>query len=259
MSGVRWARFSNLDGSTGFGIVDGDAIKVHHGDMYSESEPSGEHLALESVTLLTPCQPSKVIGLWNNLATATAKFAWSTPREPLYFIKPSSSLLAPGAAVARPSSYAGRIVYEGELGVVIGERCVDVAAESVDDVIFGYTCINDVTALDLITEDDSFAQWTRAKSFDTFAAVGPFIATGLDPDLLHITTLVGGKARQDYDVSDMIFSPRQLVSLVSRGMTLERGDVIACGTSVGAMPMRPGVRIDVQIEGIGVLSNELGA
>jgi 2-keto-4-pentenoate hydratase/2-oxohepta-3-ene-1,7-dioic acid hydratase in catechol pathway len=117
--------------------------------------------------------------------------------------------------------------------------------------------VNDVTALDLIGEDSSFAQWTRAKSFDTFGAFGPVIATGLDPDVLGVKTLVGGKVRQDYPVADMIFTPRELVSLVSRGMTLVPGDVIACGTSLGAMPMRPGVEIEVAIDGIGVLSNTL--
>ena len=255
---VQWARFSRRDGGEGFGTIDADGVIVHEGDMFESPAPSGERVALADLELLAPTQPTKIVGLWNNLRAATQKFAWSTPSEPLYFIKPTSSVLAPGATVRRPSSYQGRIVYEGELGVVIGRRCVDVAIDDVDDVVFGYTCVNDVTALDLITEDESFAQWTRAKGFDTFAPLGPVIATGLDPDDLHVTTLVGGKPRQDYDVSDMIFSPRQLVSLVSRGMTLMPGDVIACGTSLGVMPMRPGVRIDVRIDGIGVLSNELG-
>jgi 2-keto-4-pentenoate hydratase/2-oxohepta-3-ene-1,7-dioic acid hydratase in catechol pathway len=124
-------------------------------------------------------------------------------------------------------------------------------------VIFGYTCVNDVTAFEIITEDESFPQWCRAKSFDTFAPIGPVIARGLDPDGLTVQTRVGGKVRQDYPVSDMFFSPRQLVSLISRGMTLLPGDVIACGTSTGAMPMRPGVTIEVEIAGIGVLANAL--
>jgi len=253
---VRWARFATADGRVGFGSVEDD-LAVHDGDMFTGAEPTGDRLALDSVQLLTPCLPTKMIGLWNNLRAAAEKQGLATPGEPLYFLKPPSSFVAHGAPVLRPSSYSGRILYEGELGVVIGTSCVDVPLTDVDEVVFGYTCVNDVTALDLIAEDASFAQWTRAKSFDTFGAFGPVIATGLDPDLLRVQTLVGGKARQDYPVTDMIFTPRQLVSLVSRGMTLSPGDVIACGTSLGAMPMRPGVTIEVAIEGIGVLSNAL--
>ena len=121
--------------------------------------------------------------------------------------------VAPFAAVPVLESVQ---IYEGELGVVIGTTCADVSASDVDDVIFGYTCVNDVTAFDIITEDESFPQWCRAKSFDTFAPVGPVIARGLDPDELTVQTRVGGKVRQDYAVSDMFFSPRQLVSLISR-------------------------------------------
>ena len=256
---IRWVRFDDEKGRTRVGVVEGEDIVVHTGDIFGGAEATDERLPLRSVTLLAPCQPTKIIGLWNNLGSAAEKFGWSTPSDPLYFIKPSSSLIGHESSVRRPASYTGRIVYEGELGVVIGQRCVDVAMDDVDDVVFGYTCVNDVTAMDLITEDESFAQWARAKGFDTFAALGPVIATGIEPDALHVTTLVGGKARQDYDVSDMNFSPRQLVHLISRDLTLMPGDVIACGTSVGVMPMRPGVPIEICIEGIGTLRNTLAA
>jgi 2-keto-4-pentenoate hydratase/2-oxohepta-3-ene-1,7-dioic acid hydratase in catechol pathway len=260
--GARWIRFVDPAGNVGFGTVDeGDAgvdVVVHAGDMFTGAEPTGERVSLDAVELLIPCQPTKLIGLWNNLRAASDKNRWATPEEPLYFLKPPSSFVGHGATIVRPSSYPGRILYEGELGVVIGTTCVDVAIDDVDDVVFGYTCINDVTALDLLNEDPSFPQWCRAKGFDTFGAIGPVIATGLDPDALQVRTLVGGKIRQDYPVRDMIFSPRQLVSLISRDMTLSPGDVIACGTSTGAMPMRPGVPVDVHIDGIGVLSNSLG-
>jgi 2-keto-4-pentenoate hydratase/2-oxohepta-3-ene-1,7-dioic acid hydratase in catechol pathway len=204
-----------------------------------------------------PCQPTKVIGLWNNLRAAAEKNGWAEPVQPLYFIKAPSSVIGHGDPVRKPASYDGRILYEGELAVVIGTRCSNVALDEVDAVVWGYTCANDVTAFELITDDASFAQWCRAKSFDTFCPLGPEIVTGLDPDALTVRTLVGGKVRQDYPVSDMFFSPRQLVSLISRDVTLERGDVILCGTSTGAMPMRPGVLIEVQIDGIGTLANAL--
>ncbi len=255
---AKWIRFEDAAHRIGFGTVDDDEVVVHAGDMFTGAEPTGERVPLESVEVLIPCVPTKMIALWNNLRGAAEKAGLGTPIEPLYFLKAPSSLVPHRARVMRPSSYSGRILYEGELGVVIGKTCVDVALEDVDDVVFGFTCVNDVTALDLIKADPSFAQWARAKGFDTFGAIGPVIASGLDPDALRVTTLVGGKVRQDYRVSDMFFSPRQLVSLISRDMSFSPGDVIACGTSVGALPMRPQVPIEVNIEGIGVLSNCLG-
>jgi len=257
---VRWMRFAtSTDAPIGFGTLDPSTggVEVHAGDMFGSSTATGERLSVDDVVVLPPCQPSKIIGLWNNLEAAADKNGWARPPEPLFFFKPSTACVGHAAAVVPPASYTGRILYEGELGVVIGTPCSDVDLADVDDVIFGYTCVNDVTAFDIITADESFPQWCRAKSFDTFAPIGPVVACGLDPDELTVQTRVGGKVRQDYPVSDMFFSPRQLVSLISRGMTLLPGDVIACGTSTGAMPMRPGVSIEVEIPGIGVLSNAL--
>lgn len=258
---VRWMRFSRRsDGSAGFGTVASSGqIEVHNGDMMGESSPTGDTIAIDDVVVLPPCSPTKIVGLWNNLASAAVKNGWAQPAEPLYFFKPSTACIGHGAPVVPPASYDGRVVYEGELGVVIGRVCTNVALEDVDDVVFGYTCVNDVTALELITADDSFPQWCRAKSFDTFAPIGPVVASGVDPDGLTIQTRVGGKVRQDYPVSDMFFSPRQLVSLISRDMTLLPGDVIACGTSTGVLPMRAGAEIEVEIGGIGVLANALQA
>jgi 2-keto-4-pentenoate hydratase/2-oxohepta-3-ene-1,7-dioic acid hydratase in catechol pathway len=254
---ARWIRFSAPDGQIGFGTLEDDQIVVHAGELFDNPTPTSDRLALSSVDVLAPCQPTKMIGLWNNLRAAATKQGWGTPPEPLFFLKPPSCFVGHLAPIRRPSSYEGRILYEGELGIVIGRECVDVEPGDVDDVIFGYTCVNDVTALGLITADESFAQWSRGKGFDTFGPFGPVIATGIDPDSLIVRTLVGGKVRQDYPVSDMVFSPRELVSLISQGMTLMPGDIISCGTSTGAMPMRPGVMIDVEIDGIGLLSNSL--
>ena len=162
---AKWIRFEDAAHRIGFGTVDDDEVVVHAGDMFTGAEPTGERVPLESVEVLIPCVPTKMIALWNNLRGAAEKAGLGTPIEPLYFLKAPSSLVPHRARVMRPSSYSGRILYEGELGVVIGKTCVDVALEDVDDVVFGFTCVNDVTALDLIKADPSFAQWARCKGF----------------------------------------------------------------------------------------------
>ena len=157
-----------------------------------------------------------------------------------------------------PASNDGRVAYEGELGIVIGRTCSGVSVEEAAGHVFGYTCVNDVTAMELLNRDPAFPQWTRAKNFDGFGVFGPVIATGLDPAGLVVRTLVNGRERQNYPVADMIFSPAHLVSLISRDMTLVPGDVIACGTSLGVLPMKPGTVVEVAIDGIGVLRNRYG-
>ena len=149
------------------------------------------------------------------------------------------------------------MVYEGELGIVIGKRCSGISEAEAAAHIFGYTCVNDITAADILNRDPSFPQWARAKSFDGFGPFGPAIATGLDPAGLSIRTILNGAERQNYPVSDMIFSPHQLVSLISHDMTLEPGDLICCGTSVGVGVMKEPVNsVTIAIEGIGELHNE---
>ena len=184
-----------------------------------------------------------------------AKFKLSIPEEPLYLIKSPSSFMASGETIRRPRSYQGRVVFEGEIGVVIGKRCKEVSESEAADYVFGYTCVNDVTAFELINKDSSFAQWTRAKSFDTFGPFGPVVATGLDPMTLSIKTTVNGEERQNYPVSDMIFPPLRLVSMISQDLTLLPGDVITCGTSIGAGSLKPDSTVDVTIDGIGRLTN----
>jgi 2-keto-4-pentenoate hydratase/2-oxohepta-3-ene-1,7-dioic acid hydratase in catechol pathway len=210
---------------------------------------------LEGLTLLNPVRPGKFIGLVTNFKEGAAKAGLALPKEPLWFLKPSTAYLAPGAPIRLPAGDVGKVIYEGELGVVIGRTARDVAEEDVDRHVLGYTCVNDVTALDLLTRDPAFAQWSRAKGFDTFGPFGPVIATGVDPDRLVVRTLLKGKVRQEYPVSDAVFSPRRLVALLSRELTLEPGDLIACGTSVGVGVLRPGATVEVAIDGIGTLAN----
>ena len=147
-------------------------------------------------------------------------------------------------------------MFEGELGIVIGRRAKDLAPEEAAAAIFGYTCVNDVTALEILTRDATFAQWVRAKSCDTFGVFGPVISTGQDPQELIVRTILNGKERQNYPCSDMIFNPVQIVSMISRELTLYPGDVIACGTSIGVGPMRSGQTIEIVIDGIGTLRNQ---
>jgi 2-keto-4-pentenoate hydratase/2-oxohepta-3-ene-1,7-dioic acid hydratase in catechol pathway len=251
---AHWLRFAR-DGKIGFGALDGGEIVVHEGDMFDGARATGEKAALGEVKVLTPTDPSKLIGLWNNFHAMATKFELSEPDEPLYFIKGPNSYLPAGQPIRRTQSYDGRVVFEGELGMVIGREIGEADEAQADAAIFGYTCINDVTAFDLIAKDESFAQWTRAKSFDTFGAFGPVVATGLDPAALSVRTLWDSEERQNYPVSDMIIPPARIVSLLSHDMTLVPGDVIACGTSLGAGAMKPGSTIEVVIDGIGTLSN----
>ena len=254
MAAELWMRYE-VDDLAGFGLLDDGQIAVCQGDMFGVFERTGESLSLTNVTTLTPCVPGKLIGLWNNYHAQAVKQGLSIPVEPLWFIKAASSYCAHMQPFSAPASYNGRVVYEGELGLVIGKTCKDVSLDEAADAIFGLTCINDVTALDLLTRDASFAQWTRAKSFDTFGIFGPVIATGLDWQTLNIRTLVNGRERQNYPCSDMIFSPAQIIASLAREMTLNVGDVIACGTSLGVLPIKPGTVVEVVIDGIGILRN----
>ncbi len=252
---TRWLRYET-NGRIGFGTLEGDTIQVHEGDMLAGSRATGETLALARVRLLTPTVPTKMIALWNNFRALGAKLNVPAPDEPLYLLKAPNSFLAHNEPIKRPRSYDGKIVYEGELGIVIGKRCTVADEADAARAIFGYTCINDVTAADLINKNPTFAQWVRAKSFDTFGVFGPVVATGLDPSTLSIRTVLNGEERQNYPVADAYFQPARLVSLLSRDMTLEPGDVIAIGTSVGVGVMKdPRNTVAVTIDGIGTLTN----
>jgi 2-keto-4-pentenoate hydratase/2-oxohepta-3-ene-1,7-dioic acid hydratase in catechol pathway len=254
----HWTRVMH-EGRERFGSIDGDSILLHHGDMLADPRPAGEAIPLQGATLLTPTQPGKMVALVDNYRALVAKLGHSVPAEPLYFLKANSSFLAGGETIRAPKSYAGKVIYEGELGIIIGRRSRAVSESEAAGCIFGYTCINDVTAIELINKDPGFAQWTRAKGFDTFGVFGPVIATDVDPAKLVVKTILNGQERQNYPLTDIIFPPARLVSLISHDMTLEAGDVIACGTSVGVGSMKPGSIVSIVIEGIGTLTNEFVA
>jgi 2-keto-4-pentenoate hydratase/2-oxohepta-3-ene-1,7-dioic acid hydratase in catechol pathway len=229
----------------------------HDGDMFGKHIPNGKSHTRSAVKLLSPCTPSKIIALWNNFHALAIKLEKSVPKYPLFFIKPASCLAGPLDSIERPFSYKGKIVYEGELGVVIGKHCANVSVEAAPKYILGYTCVNDITAVELLYEDPDFQQWCRAKSYDTFGCLGPSIATGLDWSTLRVVTRLEGVERQNYPLSDMIFSPYELVSHLSHDMSLLPGDVIACGTSIGVGSMKDGASVEVLIDGIGSLRNSV--
>lgn len=249
-----WVRFESGTAS-GFGTLIGDNIAIFEGDMFGVATPTGEMAPLAAVRLLTPCIPSKIVALWNNSRSAAEKQGLDQPADPLFFLMGPNSYLAPGAAIKKPASYDGRVIYEAELGIVIGKACKDADTAAAADSIFGYTCVNDVTALQVLDADPTFPQWARAKGYDTFAPFGPVIATDIDLATATVRAELNGRERQNYPVSDLFLQPAELVSRLSHFLTLEPGDIVSCGTGPGALPMKPGATIDIAIDGIGTLSN----
>ena len=252
---AKWLRFEQ-DGQTRFGTLENGTIDIHTGDMFAGAESTGESAELADVKVVTPCDPGKMVCLWNNFRALTAKMEGEIPEEPLWFLKAPSSYIGTDEVIRRPKTYDGPVVYEGEIGIVIGKTCSQVPEADIADYIFGYTCINDITAVKIISKDATFAQWTRSKSYDGFGVFGPVIATDVDPMSLTIKTMLNGDERQNYPVNDMTFPPHKLTSLISHDVTLMPGDIIACGTSVGVGSMKePENSVQIAIDGVGTLSN----
>lgn len=257
---MRIARFS-LDDEPRFGLVGDDGgvevVAVLKGDpLYAGYELTGQKLPLDEVRLLAPVIPrSKVVGIGKNYARHAAEMDGEVPAEPLVFLKPNTSVIGPDDAIVHPS-ISDRVDFEGELAVVIGRICKDVAPADAEKVIFGYTIANDVTARDLQARD---GQWARAKGFDTFLPLGPWIETDLDPAASRITTTLDGEVVQDAPTSDMVFAVPDLVAFVSAFTTLLPGDVILTGTPAGIGPMEPGQSVSVTVAGIGTLTNRMVA
>jgi len=230
------------------GQVRGGSLSLEDNRIVS----GGEVLAMEDVELLAPCCPSKIVCVGLNYVEHAKELKMKLPEEPILFLKPPSAVIGPGTEIIVPKS-SERVDYEGELGVVIGKRCKAIAADEAKKHILGYTCFNDVTARDLQQKD---GQWTRAKSFDTFAPFGPWIAS-IDPSDADINTRVNGQIRQSSNTADLIFGVPSLIEFISNVMTLEPGDVIATGTPPGIGRLEKGDVVEVEIEGIGVLKNRV--
>jgi 2-keto-4-pentenoate hydratase/2-oxohepta-3-ene-1,7-dioic acid hydratase in catechol pathway len=254
----RWARFLAGD-RQGFGVVGEGHVEEYQGDMFALARPAGRQHALAGLRLLSPCTPRHIVALWSNFHALAAKLGKAEPAHPLFLLKAASSLVGPGDDIKRPRGYLGKIAFEGELAIVIGKRCAGVSADEAPDHIFGYTCINDVTAGEILNENPDFPQWTRSKSFPTFSCVGPWIETDLEVSSSRVVTRLDGVERQNYPLSDMIFAPGELVSRLSFDMDLQPGDIIACGTSLGVGSMKDGATVEIEIDGIGCLNNTVSS
>ena len=252
---MRIVRFE-LTGRTGYGILEGEKISVLWSTPYDDGlkKTVGEIASLPAVKLLAPCEPTKIVALGLNYRDHAAEFGHPIPDEPLIFLKPSTAVIGPDQEIIYPAM-SRRVDYEAELAVVIGRTCRHVREEDFRDYVLGYTAINDVTARDLQKKD---GQFTRSKSFDTFAPLGPWIETAIpDPDNLMVEAYLNGERRQHSSTANMVFGVATLVSFVSRIMTLRPGDVIATGTPAGIGPMAPGDVVEIRVEGIGRLQNRL--
>jgi 2-keto-4-pentenoate hydratase/2-oxohepta-3-ene-1,7-dioic acid hydratase in catechol pathway len=256
---VRIARFVH-EGEVAFAAVEeagqGEAqLAELAGHPFGPVTFSGRRLALDAVKLLPPVLPSKVVAIGRNYAAHASEMGGEVPDQPLLFLKPSTAVTGPGDTIAYPAS-SQQVDFEGELAVVVGRLCRDVPESRAADVVFGYTCANDVTARD---QQRSDGQWSRAKGYDTFCPLGPWIETDLDIADLRVTTTLNGEVKQDGRTSQIVHKVPSLIAYVTSCMTLLPGDVILTGTPAGVGPMQVGDEVAVEIEGIGRLANTVVA
>ncbi|MCL5074226.1 MAG: fumarylacetoacetate hydrolase family protein [Chloroflexi bacterium] len=240
-------------GSSVYGVLEGSVILGLEGDIlgqFQRGEPIGQ---VDEVTVLAPCQPSKVIAVGLNYRDHAEEMRVPLPSEPIIFLKPSTAVIGPEEAVVLPRM-ATQVDYEGELAVVIGRRAKNISVKEAQDYILGFTCGNDVTARDLQKKD---GQWTRAKSFDTFCPLGPYLVTDIDVSNLPLQVRVNGQIRQSSTTANLVFRVDELVSFISQVMTLLPGDVILSGTPAGVGALHPGDTVEVEIGGIGLLRNHV--
>lgn len=237
-----------------YGLTQAPYLNTVDGHYALDIEPDGG-MSMEDIRFHAPVTPGKIVCVGRNYAAHAAELGNAVPEEPLIFLKPPSALIGPDEPVIYPA-ISERVDHEGELALVIGKRCRNLRPEEADDVIFGYTVANDVTARDLQRKDK---QWTRGKGFDTFAPVGPWIDTEFDPAGRQVRCLVNGEVRQEGDTDDFIFSIGQVLAFVTRFMTLEPGDLVLTGTPEGVGPVQPGDVMTVEVEGLGALSNPVVA
>ncbi len=252
---MRIARARLASGEICYGRLDGDWFQPLSGSPFAQSlnelAPAGQAVTLAAVTLLAPCQPSKVVCIGRNYVEHAAEHGAEVPAEPLVFLKPPSAVIGPDEAVILPP-LSQRVEHEGELVVVVGRRARHLRPDNALDAVLGYTCGNDVTARDLQRRD---GQWSRAKGFDTFCPLGPWIETEMEWREQQVQCLVNGQVRQSGGTRDMVFGVPELLAHVTAVMTLEPGDVLMTGTPSGVSPLHAGDNVIVTVSGVGALSN----
>lgn len=248
---MRIARVALNDEDIQYGVVEGDGVALLRSHPFGDLEPSGEVAALADVRLLAPVIPSKIVAVAKNYAAHAEEMGDVVPAEPMIFLKPNTSVIGPGMPISLPWQ-SEKVEHEAELAVVIGRLCKDVPRDRVDEVVFGYTVANDVTARDLQATD---GQWGRAKGFDTFCPLGPWVETDLDATDAMVRCTVNGTVRQEGSTALMVRDVRELVVWISSVMTLLPGDVILTGTPAGVGPLVAGDSVTVSVEGIGDLTN----
>ncbi len=249
---MRILRFSK-NGEQVCGILDGNEAFAVRGDIFGDFEKGDPLGGISGLRLLAPVLPDKVVALGLNYKDHAKEMNLSLPEDPILFLKPSTSVIGSGDDIIYPGMSA-RVDYEAELAFVIKKPARNIEPEQAADYILGYTCLNDVTARDLQAKD---GQWTRAKSFDTFCPIGPWIETDIDPSDLKVQALLNDRVVQESSTRELHFKVEQVISFVSRVMTLLPGDVIATGTPSGVGPMQPGDSITIRIQGIGDLTNKV--
>jgi len=251
---VKIYRFVH-EGKPAVGVADGDRIVRYTGsDALNLGTPTNDSIALADAELLPPVTPSKIVAVGRNYAEHAKELGNEAPSEPIIFLKPPTAILPPNGTIVRPPQ-SQRVDFEGELAIVIGKTARNVPRDAWREFVLGFTCANDVTARDLQKKD---VQFTRGKSFDTFCPLGPCIDTDVDPAALSLRTRVNGQTKQDGNTRDMVFDCSFIHEFISSVMTLQPGDVILTGTPAGVGPLVSGDRVEVEIEGIGVLRNVVG-
>jgi len=252
---MRIVRYQHKDEAPQYGWLLEDKVGGIDGDIYERYRRRDADIPRAEVNLLPPCQPSKIVCVGRNYVEHAKELGNEVPKVPLIFLKPQSSIIASGEAILLPPQSA-QVEHEAELVIVIGKRGRHITTEEARKHILGYTVGNDVTARDLQKTD---GQWTRAKGFDTFCVFGPWIDTDFDPSDAVVTCRVNGQMRQMASTRDMVFSVPTLVAYISSVMTLEPGDLIFTGTPAGVGPLKPGDRVDVEVDGLGGISNPVKA
>jgi 2-keto-4-pentenoate hydratase/2-oxohepta-3-ene-1,7-dioic acid hydratase in catechol pathway len=249
---MRIVRYSR-EGQVGFGILEGETIAALSPHPFAAFEYTGERFPTGEVRLLAPVLPTKVVAVGRNYAEHAREMGGEVPDDPVIFLKPSTAVIGPGDPIVHPG-WVGRVDYEGELAVIVGKLARRLDEADAIQAVLGFSCANDVTARDLQRAD---GQWARAKGFDSFCPLGPWIETDLDSSDLALRTLVNGEPRQQARTSQLERGVASLVAFVSRVMTLLPGDVLLTGTPAGVGPLEVGDRVEVEIDGIGVLANQV--